>query len=336
MNALVTGITGFAGGFLAEHCLAQGDRLLGTSRHGTLPPHLASIASSGPAPTQGPSPPPAEPIETLAWDLTSDLSPAARARIAQFAPECIYHLAALSVPGECGRQAPTEMARQINIEGTARVLELAAALESRPRVLVISSSHVYAPVTRAAPRVGEDAPLGPHGGYGQTKLAAERLAAEYHRQHGLDTVVVRAFQHTGPRQNEKMMLPQWAQQFALWADRPEAARRQQPVVVRHLRSWIDVTDVRDTVRAYRLLAERAAAGSVYNVGSGVCRSSGEVVELLRRVADPLRPIHEEQPVEKQDPIADISRLARCTDWAPVIPLEQTVADTYAYWRSRIL
>ena len=97
--------------------------------------------------------------------------------------------------------------------GRAPVLELAESLASPPRVLVISSAHVYAPVSPDAPMVTEDSPLGPTGAYGVTKLRAEQLCLDAAAR-GLDVVIVRAFQHGGPRQLPKFMLPEWAEQFA--------------------------------------------------------------------------------------------------------------------------
>ncbi|NQU23334.1 MAG: NAD-dependent epimerase/dehydratase family protein, partial [Candidatus Nealsonbacteria bacterium] len=210
--------------------------------------------------------------------------------------------------------------------GTRRVMELAAELPSRPRVLFVSSSHVYAPVTTETPVVDESAPLQPQRGYGRSKLAAEAEVRRAVEELGCDAVVTRSFQHTGPRQNPRMMLPQWARQFALAGS--------EPVEVHTRDAMIDLTDVRDVVRAYRLLIERGTRGEVYNVGSGVAVRSGDVLDVLRNLADPQRPIVELHPGRKQDPIANIDRLVQSTGWQPIVPIETTVADTLAWWRSR--
>jgi GDP-4-dehydro-6-deoxy-D-mannose reductase len=123
-----------------------------------------------------------------------------------------------------------------------------------------------------------------------------------------------------------MMLPEWAVQFARGG--PE------PVRVRTLNAWIDLSDVRDVVRAYRLLAVAGERGAAYNVGSGQSRRSGEILELLRRTAGAQRAVVETRPGRKQDPIADITRLVRRTGWQPRVPLEQTVADTLAWWQAQ--
>jgi GDP-4-dehydro-6-deoxy-D-mannose reductase len=309
---LITGIAGFAGGFLAEHLLQCGDSVLGCSPNGDWEP-----ASS---------PPLRDAVELVEWDLSRDngLADEAWRRIEAFRPEVIYHLAAMSVPQDCGTKQPSPLALAINVEGTRRVFCLAGSLSTQPRVLFVSSSLVYAPVDFDSPRVSEDALLGPIGAYGRTKLAAEEVVRRAVQEDGRDGVIVRAFQHTGPRQIDRMMLPQWARQFA--------SADNGPVKIHTRDARIDLADVRDVVRAYRLLAERGAPGAAYNVGSGVSRRTGDVFDLLYRLAGSNRGVEETRPGSKQDPIADVDRLVNLTGWRPEISLEKTVADTLGYWR----
>lgn len=320
MKALITGITGFAGGFLAEHLLAAGDEVLGCSTQGGWPrenPERRSPASQI-----------REQIEVLRWDLgdPAGLDEDQRARIVAFAPTCIYHLAAISIPAHCGEGEPTAKAAAVNVDGTSRVLDLAASLVSRPRVLFTSTSHVYAPAGAGA-RLNEAAPVGPRRGYGRTKLAAEERALAAFRERRLDLVVARAFQHTGPRQEPEMMLPEWCQQMV--------GDDSGPIRVHSLNTWIDLTDARDVIRAYRLLIERGDSGGVYNVGSGVPRRTGEIFESLKRLAGSTRRVIElSAGGERWDPIADVGRLTEQTGWRPEIELEKTVADTLEYWRRR--
>jgi GDP-4-dehydro-6-deoxy-D-mannose reductase len=311
-RALITGVSGFVGPFLAEHLLDCGDEVLGTSPDGVWPDRSPETVCTK--------------VELIAWDISrpDGLSDVSRQTIGRFRLQVVYHLAAVSVPAECGDDQPTPQAVAVNVDGTRRVLEVAAALDRPPRVLLASTSHVYAPVGEPSPRVDEDWPLAPRQGYGRTKLAAE-TAVRRAIASGLDALIVRAFQHTGPGQRPPMMLPEWAVQFARGG--PE------PVRVRTLDAWIDLSDVRDVVRAYRLLAVAGERGAAYNVGSGQSRRSGEVFELLRRTAGVDRAVVESRPGRKQDPIADITRLVRRTGWQPRVPLEQTVADTLAWWQA---
>jgi GDP-4-dehydro-6-deoxy-D-mannose reductase len=321
MKAFITGITGFVGGHLTEHLLAAGDEALGSSTQGGWPARHADWRCP-PSSTR-------DRIEVLRWDLgdRAGLAEQDRARIADFQPDCIYHLAALSVPSHCGADAPTERALAVNVEGTQRVLELAASLPRRPRVLFASSSHVYAPAAEAGAPLNEAAACRPRRGYGMSKLLAEQRIEVAVRDQRLDVVVARAFQHTGPRQEPEMMLPEWAEQVV--------REGEEPIRVRSLNTWIDLTDVRDVVRAYRLLVARADAGGIYNVGSGAPRRTGDIFKRMIQLAKSARSAQElGSGGEKWDPIADIDRLSTCTGWRPEMPLEQTIADTLAYWRQR--
>ena len=97
----------------------------------------------------------------------------------------------------------------------------------------------------------------------------------------------------------------------------------------------DFTDVRDVVRAYRMLAAQAPAG-VYNVSSGTSVSAAEQVALLAEVIAPIAVTHEVDPArvranEVMDLRGDHARLTEVTGWTPEIPLRQTMADAVAWW-----
>jgi GDP-4-dehydro-6-deoxy-D-mannose reductase len=310
-RALITGVSGFVGPFLAEHLLDCGDAVLGTSPDGAWADRTPETVRAK--------------VELIAWDLSrpDGLLEASRRAIQRFRPQVVYHLAAMSIPAQCGEDQPTPQAVAVNVDGTRRVLEAAGAMAGPPRLLLVSTSHVYATVGESSPLVDENWPLAPRQGYGRTKLAAEE-AVRRAIDAGLDGLIVRAFQHTGPGQQPPMMLPEWAGQFARGG--PE------PVQVQTLDAWIDLSDVRDVVRAYRLLAVEGQRGATYNVGSGQPRRSGDILEILRRTARVDRAVVELRPGRKQDPIADITRLVRRTGWQPRVPLEQTVADTLAWWQ----
>lgn len=312
MKALVTGITGMAGSFLAEHLLACGDEVLGVSRRGVWPPYVPATLSGR--------------AELMAWDVAAPVSDDVERRVAKFAPDWIFHLAALSVPADCGWPQPTPLALATNVGGTEAVCRLAKRLVSRPRVLLVSSSYVYGDVQASTPKLSEEAPLRPAGGYGKTKLEAEEVLRRCIALGQVEGVIARAFNHTGPRQLPRLMVPQWARQLALPATEPVR------IVTRN--AWLDLADVRDVVRAYRLLAEHGAPGNAYNVGTGRAVRSGDVLEALLRLCGSQRAVVESSPGERRNPIADIASLQRQTGWSPEIPLEQTLADTLEFWRTR--
>jgi GDP-4-dehydro-6-deoxy-D-mannose reductase len=314
VKALVTGASGFVGGHLAEHLLAQGDQVLGASRGGAWPDDVPEEVRR-----QAP---------IVAWDVGDEDGPSgdAREQFEAFAPDCVYHLAAVSVPGQCGQAEPNAHALAVNVHGTSRVLRLAAGLENRPRVLLISTSHVYRPPSAPEVPLTEDDPVAGRGGYGISKRMAEEVAGEFVERDRLDVIIARSFQHTGPRQAADMMLPEWCAQFCRPGD--------QPVRVLNRDTTIDLTDVRDVIRAYRLLIEHGDTGVAYNIGSGRPRRTGDVLSLLETLAGGNREIIELRPGVRHDPVADITRITAATGWHPEILMEKTVADTWAYWRRR--
>jgi nucleoside-diphosphate-sugar epimerase len=314
MKALITGITGFVGGHLAQHLLDSGDEVLGASQNGAWPADFSL------------------PVPLVACDLAFDFDSAFIAAAAAFAPDVVYHLAALSIPGDCGATTfdlggePNAAAQNMNVAGVERIIRLAAQLPKRPRVMFTSSSHVYGPVEIDRPVVDEDRPCVPRTAYGRTKLSAEDLCYKAVREAEADVVIVRSFPQAGARQDPRLMLAEWSR--ALAGDAPELSIGNSAVTV-------DLVDVRDAVRALRLLALHGASGSAYNVGSGTMRTTGELLNLLQRTAGDSRPVRARSHERRSDAVADIRRLQAATGWKPEIEIERTVADVWNYWRERI-
>ena len=298
MRAFITGMSGFVGGYLAEHLRACGDQVMGSSQK-------------------------ADASDLVAWDIAMPTTPEVIEPIAAFAPEVIFHLAAISKPEDCGSDQLTPQAIAVNVVGTEHVLELALTLPSKPRVVFVSSSYVYPQLNSLEP-VSESATLAPPNRYGDSKRLAEERVLAYSQLHDVDIIIARAFQHAGPRQIARFIVSEWCQQFV---------RGDDPVVIRNDEAWIDLLDVRDVVRAYRLLALQGKRGEVYNVGSGVAPRSGEIFAMLRAIADPARSVRVSSSQRKRGPIADITKLKSATGWQPQISLEQTVRDTYAWARA---
>lgn len=306
MRALITGICGFAGSHLAEYLLAQGDQVLGCARAARWPAGLSHLADR---------------VPLVGWDMSGPPAELTL-RLAAFRPTHVFHLAAIDRVNEC--EADPQLARRVNVAATADLLELLSGLPESPAVLLSGSGQVYGNPPSDNVWVGEDAPLRPGGVYGETKLAGEKLAAAA-KSRGQRVVIARAFNHTGPRQSSVFVVPEWAGQLAR-AD-------EAPLVVQSLDTWLDLSDVRDIVRAYRLLIEAGEAGEAYNVGSGQARRTGDILEALMRLAGTKRPVVEQSPGRKQRAIGRLDRLQATISWQAEIPWEQTLADVLAYWRT---
>lgn len=249
-----------------------------------------------------------------------------RPALADARPDAVYHLAALAHVGRSWDE-PEEFFR-VNAEGTLNVLRAAAECDPPPRVLVVSSAEVYGTLKADQLPVGEEAPLRPYSPYAASKAAAELVALQAHLGHGLPVIRARPFNHLGPGQSPGFVVPSMARRIL-------EARRSGSAVLRtgNLGARRDVTDVRDVVRAYRLLVERGEPGEAYNVCSG--RDVG-VDELVRRLldlagvaltleVDPalLRPV--DVPVLRGDP----SRVRAATGWRPEVPLDDTLRAVLA-------
>jgi len=241
---------------------------------------------------------------------------ATRAAIAAARPAVVYHLAARAHVGESWSDPHGTL--DDNLAMTLNVLEAVRHEAPGATVVAVASGEVYGTPERLP--VDESAPLRPQNPYAVSKAAADLLAGMYADAHGLRVIRARAFNHAGPGQEPTYAIASFARQAAQGADRivtgnPDARR--------------DYTDVRDVVRAYRLLAERAGPG-VYNVCSGRSASTAELVAMLgvEHVVDPelLRP-HEVMELR-----GSYERLRAATGWEPEMPLADTLRDTVTWWR----
>lgn len=247
------------------------------------------------------------------------------------APDVVYHLAGWSdVRGSWNDPARTF---QVNALGTLSVLEAAAAAKT-DRVLLISSADLYGPVSPSDQPITEDRPPRPHSPYGASKQAAEALGLQYRRAHELGVVIVRPFNHVGPGQSERFVAPAFAAQVAA-AERTGGGR----VLHGDLSARRDMTDVRDVVRAYRLLAEHGVPGEIYNVCRGRAVPMSDVLAALVAHAeveidtavDPARL----RPVELPILEGSNAKVTAATGWEPEIPLEQSLSDVLNDARRRL-
>ena len=302
---LVTGASGFAGSHLVEHLASSCD--------------LVSWTRSE-APTE---------IARLGRWQTVDLLDRDRVRgaIADLRPAQIYHCAGVPHVAESWRDTSRPLAG--NVLATQHLLDAVYRARVRCRILVPGSALVYA--TSDQP-ITESDPVAPANPYAVSKLAQEQLALRAMQEDGLDVVVTRSFNHTGPRQTPAFAAPSMAQQIALI----ERGRLEPVLKVGNLEARRDLTDVRDVVRAYVSLMQKGTSGVVYNVASGVARSIRSVLEALvsrarvpvRIEVDPTRMRPNDVPVI----VGDCSRLAAATGWQPAVTFNQMLDDLLGYWR----
>lgn len=256
---------------------------------------------------------------------------AVRASIEDIRPDAIYHLAGwASVGSSWGDPAATFL---VNANGAVHVLDAARRLDRPPRVLIVSSAEVYGKVQPAQLPLTEETPVSPSSPYAASKVAAEVAARQAFLGYGLPVCVVRPFNHIGPRQAPGFVVSDLAKRIM------EAERSGSTVLeMGNAAPRRDLTDVRDVVRAYRLLATHGQAGEIYNVCSGEDVLIGDLAQRmidLSGVPLELRPQSVElRPVDVPVLRGDASRIRSATGWAPEIPLDETLRDVLTYWREQ--
>jgi GDP-4-dehydro-6-deoxy-D-mannose reductase len=299
MRALVIGASGFVGRHLVSHLESCGDEVVASDR-----------ASGGP-------------------DICDEA--AMVVHLAETAPDVVYHLAGQS---DVARSwVDVHGTYRTNVEGLLNVLAASRAA-GVSKVVAVISADVYGYVLPEQLPLDENTPMRPVSPYGASKVAADYAALQAFLGYGMDVVRVRPFTHIGPGQSERFVASALASRIAM-AERDEL----DEITVGSLDTRRDFTDVRDVVRAYRLLAEHGQAGEVYNICTGVDISIQDLADTLVSLADrPVRLVPDPallRPADLAVLRGDASRLHALTGWKPEIPLATTLADLLDDWRQRV-
>jgi GDP-4-dehydro-6-deoxy-D-mannose reductase len=312
VRVLITGASGFAGSWLCRQCAEAGDEVVGLSRRGMVPEGCGRGVA----------------VDMRDADAVTEAVRAA-------SPELVYHLASLTSVGRSW-EAPDQTLGD-NDAITVGILEALRRVAGGASVVWVSSCEVYGNPTQLP--ATEDLPPAPVNPYAVSKASGEMLAAVYAQAHGLKIVRARPFSHSGPGQLPIFLLSSLALQAA---EGRRAGVSTLEIVTGNPDTRRDFTDVRDVVRAYRLLAHAlvsgtpGAAGGVFNVSTGRSVSAGEQVALLGDLLAPITVAHSVDPArvratEVMDLRGDPGRLKALTGWEPTIPLRQTMADTIEFW-----
>ncbi len=237
-------------------------------------------------------------------------------------PDYVYHLA-----GQADVKASWEdplMTFRVNAEGTLNVLQ-ACQLSNVKRVLCVSSAEVYGSVQKSELPITENHIINPSNPYAASKSAAEILCKQMNSQ-DLQIMRARSFNHFGPGQKENFVAAALTKRMLL-----AQHLDQSEITVGNLETIRDFTDVRDVVRAYRLILTKGDGGNVYNVCSGIGRKISELATtLLNKIDSELElkldpKLH--RPSDTPALIGDYSKLHKRTGWEPHIEFDQTIEDT---------
>jgi GDP-4-dehydro-6-deoxy-D-mannose reductase len=147
-------------------------------------------------------------------------------------------------------------------------------------------------------------------------------------------VIARSFNHSGPRQNDNFVIPSFAKQIAAI----EAGRRQPVINIGDLSARRDLSDVRDIVHGYRLLAEKGRPGEVYHFCCGKAVAIKSILDsLLKLTSRPIKAKTDKRLLRKTDiPVLRGSnrRIVKELGYKTRYTLKDTLSDTLNYWREK--
>lgn len=315
-KALITGITGFAGSHLAELLVHQNIyEVIGLHASDRNLNNLSSVKDSVRL----------EKVNLLDKEKTALF-------INEIKPDVIFHLAASATVGNSFERAAEYITNnstsQINIFEAVKTSDL---LDTK--IIVISSATIYGKVSSENLPMDEDTPLNPDNPYSVSKITQDYLGLCYFLSYKLPITRLRPFNHVGPRLSTEISLSRFAKEIA----EMEKGMKEPVMRVGNLEAKRDFTDVGDMVRAYMLAAEKCTAGEVYNIGTGVSRTIGDVLNLMVGMSSKKIEIVSDENLFRPSDIpelrADASKFRQATGWEPEVPFEKTLENLLEYWRN---
>ncbi|MDH4120878.1 MAG: GDP-mannose 4,6-dehydratase [Deltaproteobacteria bacterium] len=244
--------------------------------------------------------------------------------VARISPQAVIHLAAQShVPTSFKDPLGTF---HINFHGTFHLLSALKLAGFRGRFLFVGSGDMYGLVEESALPVTESQPLKPRNPYSVSKVAAEALCYQWSQTEGFEIMMARPFNHIGPGQDARFAMADFAQQLV----NIHQGKQNPALQVGDIDVTRDFTDVRDVVRAYRMILEKGVNGTVYNVCSGQERTIREMILTMAGQLN-IHPVIQQQsdrlrPSEQKRMMGSYQKINRDTGWTPEIPLEQSLKD----------
>jgi len=309
MKALIIGVAGFVGSFLVSELVNAGWDVHGTK----LPTETTDLD-----------------IPVYGLDVLD--AAAIKGLINKVAPDNIFHMAAQSSVAISWKEPAKTV--DVNIKGVINLLEAVREMVTPSRVLLVGSGEEYGHIEPKELPISEDTVPRPGNIYACTKATQSMLGQIYAKAYGLEIIIARAFSHIGQGQTDSFVVPAFCKQVA----EIEAKGDTGTIRVGNLESKRDFTDVRDIVRAYRLLAEKGISGEIYNIGSGKSIAINEILDLILKQSKATITVEKDQsrmrPSDTPVVEADISKLVKCTGWNPEISIDTTILDVLNEWRTK--
>ncbi len=319
--ALVTGITGMIGSYVAKALIKTGRyRVVGIVRYRSDLFNLGGYLND---------------IKLVYGDIND--KGRMRDIVTSEQPSYIFHFAAQAINGVSYDSA--ELTLQTNIQGTFNMLEAvrSAGLTKSVRFLLAGSSTEYGVTadTWDGP-IPEHAPMSPVSPYGVSKASAELLVRQYYHTYKMHVITARFFIQVAAGGTEHLAVQEFCRQIAMIEN-----GLQDPVLMHgSITTKRDVTDMRDSASVVVSLAEKGLAGEAYNIGSGIAVSVKEILDtaLSYSYRKDIQTKEDSSRLRLYDEkilLSDNSKVRKLTDWVPSPDIKQTVEDILQFWRRKI-
>ncbi|WP_165248608.1 GDP-mannose 4,6-dehydratase [Adlercreutzia sp. ZJ141] len=300
-KVLVFGSNGFVGGYLAKEFSSCGYQVMGCDRGETS--RYVSVTQY-------------ESVDVCDAFCVESV-------IERSKPDAIVNLAAISSVSQSWSMPAA--AFQVNVVGAINIFEAMRKHCPDSKILIVGSSEEYAasddPLT-------EESPIDASSPYGISKIAQENIAEVYTKRFDLKVYRTRSFNHIGVGQAPNFVIPSWCQQAA------EISRSGKPGVMKigNLSVYRDFSDVRDVVRAYRMLIESDFSGEVFNIGAGKSYPLSEILEVIVSMSEQSIDVMVDpsllRPVDNERICSDCSKARRCFGWEPQIDITDSLSAVF--------
>jgi len=314
-TVLITGITGFAGSYLAEHLQGFAGEIHGISRSGkwpkTYPENLHTI-----------------PLHTNNFQDSAQLA----LLLKTINPTHIYHLAGFAQTGKSFVNQHEAWLGNLNVPQTLYDAIKKSGINAK--VLFAGSGLIYGSARYDKEIKTESSELMPQSPYASSKAAADLLSYQVWVNDKIEIIRARPFNHIGPRQSIDFAMASFSKQIA----EIELLGKKPVIKTGSLSAFRDLTDVRDTVKIYASLMEHGIPGEAYNIGSGKNTRISDALKMLVSFSNKPNLIIEEEPstsTQDFELLVGIDKLNKTISWEPAFSLEETLTDTLNYWRQVI-
>jgi GDP-4-dehydro-6-deoxy-D-mannose reductase len=241
----------------------------------------------------------------------------------------VVHLAGLAAVGPSFERPMKYVDVNVGIE--SNLFEEALKQKANPKFIIVSSGTLYDP--KETQPLTEVSRVLPNSPYAVSKIGQEQMA-QYYSTRGFEVIIARPFNHIGPGQGLGFIVPDIAKQIVI----AEKSGNKE-IMVGNLDARRDYTDVREIVRAYRLLLESGISDEIYNICSSTPRSGHDILKEICKIANIEPEIKLDsskmRPSDTPSICGSHEKLTEATGWVPIKTLEETLIDVIDDWRSQL-